>query len=78
MESTVQISAAVSLSRLPVSFKSCLAFTPFVVQSGETVVMFAARQGASMETMQLLLDSGAKASINTKDGVENLRSHLAV
>jgi hypothetical protein len=39
-------------------------FTSFVVQAGWTVLMFAAGAGASIETIQLLLDSGASASIN--------------
>jgi hypothetical protein len=37
--------------------------------------MIAAEGGASMETMQLLLDSGAKASINDYNEVVYLRSH---
>jgi hypothetical protein len=37
-----------------------------------------AEGGASIETMQLLLDSGAAPSINTKDVVALLSSHLAV
>jgi hypothetical protein len=36
------------------------------------------REGASTKTMQLLLDSGAVASINAQDHVALLRSYLAV
>jgi hypothetical protein len=54
-------------------------FTSFVVQrGGRTVLMVAAGAGASIETMQLLLDSGGAASINNKDKVAPLCSHLAV
>jgi hypothetical protein len=38
--------------------------------------MIAAGNGASVEIMQLLLDSGAKASINNKDWVAHLRFNL--
>jgi hypothetical protein len=43
-----------------------------------TVLMVAAEEGASIETMQLLLDSGAAASINDKGKVALLCSHFAV
>jgi hypothetical protein len=51
-------------------------FTFFVVQDEMTLLMFAAENGASMETIQLLLDSGAKASINYRDLVAHLRFNL--
>jgi ankyrin repeat protein len=46
-----------------------LVFTFFVVQDEKTVLMIAAQDGASIETMQLLLDSGAVISINAQDKV---------
>jgi hypothetical protein len=55
-----------------------LTFTPFFVQTGLTVLMFAANGRAGIKTMQLLLDSGAAASINAQDKVALLCSHLAV
>jgi hypothetical protein len=55
-----------------------LAFTPFVAQTGRTVLMVAAQGGASMETMQLLLDSGAKASINDYDEVAHFHFNITV
>jgi ankyrin repeat protein len=52
-------------------------FTYFVVQYGKTVLMIAAGNQASVETMQLLLDSGAATSINAKEGeVTHLRFNL--
>jgi hypothetical protein len=54
-------------------------FTPFVVQDERTVLMITAIYGASIETMHLLLDSGAAPSINNKDKkVALLCSHPAV
>jgi hypothetical protein len=44
-------------------------FTSFVVQDGMTVLMIAANKGACMESMELLLDSGAAPTINNKDKV---------
>jgi hypothetical protein len=73
------------LSYSPVCNENHLIITPFVVQSGKTVLMlaaemlgFAAPGSARIETMQLLLKSGAAASINDKDEVAHLSSHLAV
>jgi hypothetical protein len=40
--------------------------------------MIAAEAGASKETMQLLLDSGAKASINDKDMVAHFHFNFTV
>jgi hypothetical protein len=52
--------------------------TPFVVQFGWTVLMTAAGAGVTKGTMQLLLDSGAAASINDKNVVAPMCSHLAM
>jgi predicted ATP-dependent Lon-type protease len=49
-------------------------FTSFVAQDGKTMLMIASVDGVSKETIQLLLDSGAKASIN--DRVAHLRFNL--
>jgi hypothetical protein len=49
-----------------------------VQQNGETVLMIATIKRASIGTLQLLLESGAAASINAQDMVALLRSHLAV
>jgi ankyrin repeat protein len=48
------------------------------VQGGRTVLMIAAGKGASTETMQLLLDSGAAPTINAKTMVTHLCFHLSV
>jgi hypothetical protein len=58
-----------------VYYKEFLTFTPFFVQEGRTVLMHAAgkKGGASIEIMQLLLDSGAAASINDHARVAHLR-----
>jgi hypothetical protein len=53
-------------------------FTSFGVQDKSTMLMGAVGAGASIETMQLLLDSGAKAGINEITRVGLLCSHLAV
>jgi hypothetical protein len=47
------------------------------MQYGETVLMSAVIKDVSVETMQLLLDSGAATSINAKEGeVTHLRFNL--
>jgi hypothetical protein len=48
------------------------------MQYGKTVLMSAAIKDVRVESMQLLLDSGAATSINTKEGkVTQLRvSHI--
>jgi hypothetical protein len=62
----------------PVCYNNNYSITPFFAQDRGTVLMIAAEKGASMETMQLLMDSGAKASINYRDLVALLCSHFAV
>jgi hypothetical protein len=68
--------SAVSLLRLTADRKNHITFTYYVVQNGKTVLMIAAGNRASVETMQLLLDSGAATSINAKDNVTHLRFNL--
>jgi hypothetical protein len=46
------------------------------MQNGETVLMSAVIKDVSVETMQLLLDSGAATSINASDKVPPLRFNL--
>jgi hypothetical protein len=69
-----QTISAMLLSRPHVCYESYLTFTqmPWNGQSGQTVLMVAAYWSVSNETLQLLFDSGAAASINDKDDVSHL------
>jgi hypothetical protein len=48
------------------------------MQYGKTVLMSAVIKDVSVETMQLLLDSGAATSINASDAVPSLRFNLVL
>jgi hypothetical protein len=66
--------ATIAFTRRPQ--ESYLTFMYFVVQNGKTVLMFAVTKDVRVETMQLLLDSGAATSINAKGEVTHLCFNL--
>jgi ankyrin repeat protein len=66
--------ATIAFTRRPQ--ESYITFTNFVVQMRNTVLMFAVTKDVRVETMQLLLDSGAATSINAKDHVTHLCFNL--